>query len=265
MLTDRIAVITGASAGIGEAIARDFVAQNAVCVLNARRKDRLAAFVRELGVEDAVGVAGDCCDERVIDSMIAAAASDTLGPKGRGADLVVINAGRGLGGSPLTSDPAQWDEMIRTNYIGAARLIRAASKSMLAEMERELGARAAQPGAHLLSRPRDIVVIGSTVGRHISPFSSMYGSTKFAVHALGEAAGAVVEVVHAKAHVRGHGFFVLVNESKKCPGKELFIGRKATFDTEGKKSEHALIDGAVAQAALKIRPGNTKEPHAQRE
>ena len=188
MLTDRIAVITGASAGIGEAIARDFVAQNAVCVLNARRKDRLAACVRELGVEDAVGVAGDCCDERVIDSMIAAAASDTLGPKGRGADLVVINAGRGLGGSPLTSDPAQWDEMIRTNYIGAARLIRAASKSMLAEMERELGARAAQPGAHLLSRPRDIVVIGSTVGRHISPFSSMYGSTKFAVHALGEAA-----------------------------------------------------------------------------
>jgi NADP-dependent 3-hydroxy acid dehydrogenase YdfG len=38
-----------------------------------------------------------------------------------------------------------------------------------------------------LGRPRDIVVLGSTVGRHISPFSSMYGSTKFAVGSLAEA------------------------------------------------------------------------------
>lgn len=188
MLSNRIAIITGASAGIGEAIARDFMAQNAVCVLNARRRERLDALVREFGPEDAVAVAGDCSDEAVIDAMFRAAAADTLGPKGRGADLVVINAGRGLGGSPLTSDPAQWDEMIRTNYIGAARLIRTAARSMLAEMERELGAKATQPGAHLVARSRDIVVIGSTVGRHISPFSSMYGSTKFAVHALAEAA-----------------------------------------------------------------------------
>jgi NADP-dependent 3-hydroxy acid dehydrogenase YdfG len=41
---------------------------------------------------------------------------------------------------------------------------------------------------NLLDRPRDILVMGSTVGRHISPFSSMYGSTKFAANSLAEAA-----------------------------------------------------------------------------
>ena len=43
-------------------------------------------------------------------------------------------------------------------------------------------------GPAVLTHPRDIVVLGSTVGRHISPFSSMYGSTKFAVNSLAEAA-----------------------------------------------------------------------------
>jgi NAD(P)-dependent dehydrogenase (short-subunit alcohol dehydrogenase family) len=67
--------------------------------------------------------------------------------------------------------------MIRTNLMGAARLMRAAAKRML----NDLGNAAWQ------ERPRDIVVIGSVVGRHVSPFSSMYGSTKFAVNSLAEA------------------------------------------------------------------------------
>jgi NADP-dependent 3-hydroxy acid dehydrogenase YdfG len=41
-------------------------------------------------------------------------------------------------------------------------------------------------GAAVLDRARDIVVIGSAVGKHVSPFSSMYGGTKFAVHAMAE-------------------------------------------------------------------------------
>ena len=96
---------------------------------------------------------------------------------GREADLVVVNAGRGLSGSVLTSDPGQWEEMIRTNLLGAAHLMRAAAGRMLADLE----------GADWRERARDIVVIGSNVGRHISPFSSMYGSTKFAVNSLAEA------------------------------------------------------------------------------
>ena len=61
----------------------------------------------------------------------------------------------------------------------AARLIRAAAARMLADIE--------SGGAGWQQDARDIVVIGSNVGRHISPFSSMYGATKFAVNSLAEA------------------------------------------------------------------------------
>jgi NADP-dependent 3-hydroxy acid dehydrogenase YdfG len=187
ILQDRIAIITGATSGIGEAIARDFIAHDCLCVLNGRRKPKLSDLLKEFGPEDVVIVPGDCADDAVI-SKLFDAAHHTLGPKGRGADIVVVNAGRGLSGSVLTSDPKAWEEMIRVNILAAAKLIRLAAQTMLGEMKHELGAKADTPGPHLLSRPRDIVVLGSTVGRHISPFSSMYGATKFAVNSLAEAA-----------------------------------------------------------------------------
>jgi len=173
-LRDRSAVVTGASAGIGEAIARELVGRGAACVINARREEKLAELVRRLG-PSARGVAGDCADEGVVGRMLDAARS----ADGRESDLVVVNAGRGLNGSVLTSDPGQWEEMIRTNLLGAARLIRAAAGRML----REIGDRT---GPGVLDRPRDLVVLGSVVGRHVSPFSSMYGGTKFGVHGMVE-------------------------------------------------------------------------------
>lgn len=163
---------------------------------------------------------------------------------GRCPDLVVVNAGRGLRGSPITSDAAQWEEVIRVNLLGAARLIRAASEHMLndaaspaprahapsktalaelaahgntgapaaraahptpalgpgpapAKPEREYSSPAAHQQAKAAAdaaprdwpfAPRDIVVISSSVGRNVSPFSSMYGSAKFAISSIAEAA-----------------------------------------------------------------------------
>ncbi|MBY0263195.1 MAG: SDR family NAD(P)-dependent oxidoreductase, partial [Phycisphaerales bacterium] len=98
---------------------------------------------------------------------------------GAEADLVVVNAGRGLNGSVVTSDEAQWEEMVRTNLLGAARLMRAAAHAMTADIQQ-------RDAGDWKKRPRDIVVIGSVVGRHVSPFSSMYGGTKFAVHGMAE-------------------------------------------------------------------------------
>jgi NADP-dependent 3-hydroxy acid dehydrogenase YdfG len=176
-LSNRIGVVTGASSGIGEAIVRTLGAQGARVVVNARRKERLGRICAEIneGAEDsrAIPHAGDASDRRTVEGML----NRALDHFGREADLVVVNAGRGLNGSVLTSDPGEWEEMIRTNLMGAARLMRAAAKRML----NDLGNAAWQ------ERPRDIVVIGSVVGRHVSPFSSMYGSTKFAVNSLAEA------------------------------------------------------------------------------
>lgn len=177
-LTGRVAIVTGATAGIGRAIASELCGRGARVVLNGRRAERLKAVAAELGPRQQVAaVAGDCADHAVIDRMLAAA-SETFG---READCIVVNAGRGLSGSVISSDPAQWEEMIRTNLLGAARLIRAASRRMLGGDP----ATASLPD-DWQARPRDIVVIGSVVGRHVSPFSSMYGSTKFAVHGLTE-------------------------------------------------------------------------------
>jgi NADP-dependent 3-hydroxy acid dehydrogenase YdfG len=190
VLNDRIAVITGASAGIGEAIARSLAAAGARLVINARRKERLDSLAQELGGADRIaGVAGDAADEAVIDRCLDAA-RDRFGKGGREADLVVVNAGRGLRGSVYDSDASKWEDIFRVNLLSAARLMRAAAERMAGPVPIVQGAPSPptppQPPADWLTRPRDIVVLGSTVGRHISPFSSLYGSAKSGVHMLAE-------------------------------------------------------------------------------
>jgi NADP-dependent 3-hydroxy acid dehydrogenase YdfG len=180
-LDGRVAIVTGASAGIGEAVARELVGQGASVVINARRGERLAALKAELdekqGVSCVASAPGDASDKGVIDAMLDAAEASF----GQAADLVVVNAGRGLAGSVLSSDPGEWEEVVRTNLLGAAALMRAAGERMTADRD------AAPADGAWTRQPRDIVVLGSVVGRHVSPFSSMYGSTKFAVHSLAEA------------------------------------------------------------------------------
>jgi len=177
MLGGRIAVVTGASAGIGEAIARDLHGHGASVVINARRAEKLAELAKSLGSRVAT-VAGDAAEDSTIAAMLDTART-TFGGGTREADLVVINAGRGLGGTVITSDISQWDEMIRTNVLGAAKLIRAAGQRLIKEQE-------GKTTMQMLERARDIIVLGSTVGRHVSPFSSMYGGTKFNVHGMVE-------------------------------------------------------------------------------
>ncbi len=177
-LDGRIAAVTGASAGIGEAIARDLAAGGARIVLNARREDRLRSLAAELGADRVAVAPGDAADPAVIDAMLQAAV-DQFGAE---ADLVVANAGRGLRGGLADSDPEQWEEVLRINTLGAARIIRAAMDRM-----KKLDATHGAPG-EAPQRPRDIIVLGSNVGRNLSPFSAFYGSAKAAAHMLAESA-----------------------------------------------------------------------------
>lgn len=166
----RIAVVTGATSGIGEATARKFVEAGFGVVGNGRSGDKLAGMEKELG--DAFrGVTGDAADTAVVEALLAA------GEKHFGAapDIVVVNAGRGLGGSVSTADLTQFDDVLRINVSGALTLMKHAAQAMAAAQERGYPDKAA-----------DIVVIGSVVGRHISPFSAVYGASKAAVHSLTE-------------------------------------------------------------------------------
>ncbi len=172
-LTGRVAVVTGASSGIGRAVCLELLSAGASVVANARRMNLLEKLKTESAAADRLRIfAGDASDPRTIEELLNET-DKAFGP----ADLVVVNAGRGLSGSLLNSDPSQWEEMIRTNLLGAMRLMRAAGQRMLERAKK-------QPP---LAMPLDIIVVGSNVGRHVSPFSSAYGSTKFAIHSVAEA------------------------------------------------------------------------------
>ncbi|NTV60419.1 MAG: SDR family oxidoreductase [Chlorobiaceae bacterium] len=166
----RIAIVTGATSGIGEAAARLFAASGFGIVGCGRRADRIAELQRELG-ESFAGVSGDASEESVIDRLFSRAEERF----GREADLVVVNAGRGLGGSVSTADLSELQDVFNINVKGALLLMQKAALRMVALQEGRFPEKAA-----------DIVVVGSVVGRHVIPLSTVYGSTKFAVHSLAE-------------------------------------------------------------------------------
>jgi NADP-dependent 3-hydroxy acid dehydrogenase YdfG len=167
---ERIAIVTGTTSGIGEATMRRFVAGGFGVVGNGRNVEKLAVLEREFGSAFR-SVAGDAADSAVLEQLFATA-NDHFG---READIVVANAGRGLGGSVKDADLIQFEDVLKINVSGALALIQKAAQKMV-DIQQNAFPKAAA----------DIVIIGSTVGRHISPFSAVYGATKFAVHALAE-------------------------------------------------------------------------------
>ncbi len=166
----RIAIITGATSGIGEATARKFVASGYGVVGNGRNAAKLRALEHEMG-DAFTGIAGDASDSSLLERLFVVADEHF----GKAADIVVANAGRGLGGSVKDADLSRFEDMLKLNVTGTLALLQKTARKMADE----------QPSTYP-GQAKDIVVIGSVVGRHISPFSAVYGATKFAVHALVE-------------------------------------------------------------------------------
>ncbi|QDT14986.1 SDR family oxidoreductase [Alienimonas californiensis] len=173
-LAGRRALVTGASSGIGRAIAEILAGAGAAVVVSARRAERLETVVS--GIEAAGGIAhaapADAADNAAVDALWTTATAALGGLP----DLVVANAGRGLQGGVLSSDEAAWEEMTRLNVLGAMHLMRVAAEALRAVHD--------GPSDDV---PRDLFVIGSVVGTNVSPFSGVYGATKFAVEAAAEA------------------------------------------------------------------------------
>jgi NADP-dependent 3-hydroxy acid dehydrogenase YdfG len=161
MSEKRVAVVTGASSGIGAATAREFAGQGFGVVLTARRRDRLDALAAELG--------GTAFPLDVRDRAAIEAFSDNLRTQFGRVDLLVNNAGLALGREPLedTLDD-DWVRMLETNVLGVARITRALLPLLRVP-----------PHAH-------IVNIGSTAGFEVYSGGSGYTSSKHALRAISQ-------------------------------------------------------------------------------
>ena len=121
-LADRVVVVTGASSGIGRALARLLIDAGARVIAVARSRERLAALAAELG-DALVPVPTDVTDGAAVARLAAAAGA---------VDVVVNNAGIGHVEPFLASDPARWRVTIDTNLVGALLMVRAFLPEMLA-------------------------------------------------------------------------------------------------------------------------------------
>ncbi|MDP9795188.1 NADP-dependent 3-hydroxy acid dehydrogenase YdfG [Catenuloplanes nepalensis] len=167
-LNGRIAVVTGASAGIGAALARSLADAKADVALIGRRADRLedlAAELREKNAVRALAIPADVSDPAALTSAAGTIRAELGRP-----DLVVANAGVMLGAPFEEADTREWDRMIDVNLRGLITTGRVFVDDLLA---------AAGDG-----RRADLVHVGSIAADVIFADYPVYGATKAAVAQL---------------------------------------------------------------------------------
>ncbi|GII58565.1 oxidoreductase [Planotetraspora thailandica] len=170
-LDGAVALITGASSGIGAATARRLAREGAAVALVARRRNRLdqvACDIAKLGGE-AVALEADITEPERADDMV----QETLDRFGR-LDILVNNAGIMLLNSALHTSIEEWDRMISLNVAALLHVTHAAIPHLIY---------AASTSPRQVA---DLVNVSSTAGRVARPGSSVYGLTKFGLNAFTE-------------------------------------------------------------------------------
>lgn len=165
VLSGKVALVTGASSGIGAATAVALAEQGASLVIAARRTDRLDALRAKLadGGTKVLSVALDVTDEDACRRAVA----DTVAEFG-GLDILVNNAGVMLLGPVEGADTTDWTRMVNTNLLGLMFMTHAALP-------------------HVLERRGALVQISSTAGRTARAGTAVYNATKWGVGAFSEA------------------------------------------------------------------------------
>lgn len=174
---DKVALVTGASSGIGRAVARRLSAAGLKLVLSARREDRLTALANELPGPTLVAPA-DLTKESEIHRVFT-----QLRSKFGGVDVMINNAGLGYFSPLMTGDSDKWREMLDVNVLALCICTREAISDMRSRGDR----------GH-------VVHIGSMAGHRVPQGSGVYAATKFAVRAVTE--GLRQELREAKSQIR---------------------------------------------------------------
>jgi len=176
----QVGVITGASSGIGAALARELASRGWLCVLLARREERLRALGEEVGGEYEVC---DVSDRDAVESVAARVVERHPQLK-----LLVNNAGISARSSFLDGDAERVEEVVRTNYLGAVWCLRAFLPALEA------------------ARPSDVVNVVSVAGTVAFPPSGPYSASKHAQLAFSRAASASLRTRGISVHTVNPGF-----------------------------------------------------------
>ena len=171
ILVGTVALVTGASSGIGAATARALAAEGAAVALLARRADRLGELKAE--IEAAGGTALTTVADVTDAGQVAAAVAAAVGELGR-LDMLVNNAGLLRMGEAAGAPLKDWDDLVSVNVSGVLYATHAALPHLIA---------AAAGGPR---RVADIVTVSSTGGRVARPGTAVYSLTKFGVNAFSE-------------------------------------------------------------------------------
>src|SRR3954454_5033142 len=206
-MSDRVAVITGASSGIGEATAKLLSKEGYAVVLAARREDRIKALAEEIG-DGALAVATDVSDEASSNALIQAAKKEF----GR-VDVLVNNAGVMLLGPITGADTEHWRRMVDVNVLGLMYCTHAALPIMQE-----------QGSGH-------IVNVSSVAGRVARLGSGVYNATKWGVGAFSESLRqealnygvrvTIVEPGFVDTELQGHNELPVVVETIKKSMEEI--------------------------------------------
>ncbi len=213
-LSGKVVVITGASMGIGEAIAKEFVERGSSVVFSSRELERAEAARQRVGaLERTVAVPCDVTQREDIAKLL----SETLS-RFQHLDVWVNNAGHGLMDSVESMDMSACRRMFDTNLFGTID----AMQLVIPVMRKQASG--------------TIINIASTAGHIAVPFMAAYCATKHAMRAIGNA---------ARVELRGTG----VNVLTVCPG---YIS--TDFSVNAVKGKEQLRLGAAGKAPHYRRP-----------
>jgi NADP-dependent 3-hydroxy acid dehydrogenase YdfG len=185
-LDGTVALVTGASSGIGEATARELARRGATVAIAARRKDRLDALAQEIKQAggSALALEADVTEREQVQRLVGEAV-DRLGRL----DIVVNNAGVMLLGPICDAPTEEWERMLDVNVKGVLYVADAALPHLLQAAEREP------------RRVADLVNISSVAGRVARRNSGVYNVTKHGVGAFSESLRQEVTSRHVRVSV----------------------------------------------------------------
>jgi ribitol 2-dehydrogenase len=159
-LKGKVAIVTGASSGIGRAIAYELARHNVKLVLTARSKDRLTALSEDLEA-DVITVPADMTSPKDIRLIVEKA----IGEFGQ-IDILLANAGIYISGDVIDGEPDAWDQLISTNVTGVFRLVHAVLPYLLTQ------------------RAGDILVTSSISGHQAIQWEPIYSASKHAIQSF---------------------------------------------------------------------------------